>query len=143
MLKSTTIILVIIACLLAVVFGTGSIQITNADSSQPYYFRITLSNIDASQCGTSITSVQLLQQGSWRKNNQTYDGTDFAWNYCNVKFSDMLPISIRIVTGIETITIMEQITNIMLVNILYLFTICSGLSILIYIIITNTIPYVL
>ena len=96
-------------------FGAGPIKVINSDSTQDYYLSMVLENIDASECGASITSVSIYQSGSWRTNNQYYDEDNgdqrYAWDYTGVKFGDMLPLSVRIVTNAQTVTMWGIIKN--------------------------------
>ena len=90
--------------LISLTCGQGYISVETHSASQDYYFSLYIDNIDASSCGDSISSIQLQQSGSWRSNNQYYYESSeqrhrYAWDYQNVKFSDMEPVSLRINMG--------------------------------------------
>jgi len=67
-------------------------------AAQAYYFRVNLLDITGS-CGDSVSGVDLYVNNQWRGSDNKY-GDSYDWNYgpTNVKFTDMLPISIRIKT---------------------------------------------
>lgn len=76
-------------------------MVENYSSTQAYYLTFVLKNIDASGCGETVSTVQILQSGSWRNYNQYYYedgiGDRYAFDYQSVQFDQMLPISVKIV----------------------------------------------
>eukprot|EP01084_Bolivina_argentea_P232315 391575_1 len=75
------------------------IVIKNYQSTQNYYLTFILENIDASQCGDSISEIYIYQNDEWRPKNQEYnepEGYRVAFDHTTVAFGDMVPISVRI-----------------------------------------------
>ena len=88
----------------------------NYHATQKYYLTFVLQNIDASPCGESVSSVQILQQGNWRGHDQYYYedglGDRYAFLHTGVDFDQMFPISVRIVmSSAREITLWGVITD--------------------------------
>ena len=126
------VLLSLISCLITLSMGLANIQVAPHSSAQDYYFRVTFSNINVGACGGSITAVRLYQNDQWVGSSQTYDGTDFAWDYNGVAFGQMLPISLQIQTTVGTVTmwgIVESLNSAMTYTASE--TICSGVKLII------------
>jgi len=71
--------------------------ISNDQSTQMYYLSFVMDHIDA--CYNNIDAVQLhMGSGRYVDNDQYYydNGHKYAFNYVDTKFSDLLPITLRV-----------------------------------------------
>ena len=78
-------------------------MVQNEASTQDYYLSFILDHIDASSCDDSVSAVSIYENNVWRSNDQYYDeGTSgdsvhrYGFDYNDIPFGDMLPISVRI-----------------------------------------------
>jgi len=81
----------------APVVSGDSIVISNDQSTQMYYLSFVMDHIDA--CYNNIDAVQLdMGSGRYVDNDQYYydNGHKYAFNYVDTRFSDLLPITLRI-----------------------------------------------
>jgi len=99
----------------------GYIHIRNAQDMQEYYLSFYIDNIE--DCIDEIENVQLLENGEWRVQTQYYyqpatenqrmGGYKYSFHYNGYKFSDLLPISLRILkTNGEYIALQGIMTDI-------------------------------
>merc|ERR1711870_111783 len=74
-----------------------AIVVSNDQATQAYYLSFVMEHID--NCYSNIDAVQLdMGSGNYVNNDQYYydNGHKFAFNYVDTQFSDLLPISLRI-----------------------------------------------
>jgi len=73
-----------------------AIVVKNDRATQAYYMSFVLEHID--ECYNNIDAVQLDMGGSFVNNDQYYydNGHKYAFQYVDTMFSDLLPISLRI-----------------------------------------------
>merc|ERR1712217_921454 len=74
-----------------------AIVVSNDQATQAYYLSFVMDHID--NCYSNIDAVQLdMGSGNYVNNDQYYydNGHKFAFNYVDTQFSDLLPISLRI-----------------------------------------------
>lgn len=77
--------------------STDAIVVSNNEATQAYYLSFVLDHID--DCYSNIDAVQLdMGNGNYVSNDQYYydNGHKYAFNYVATRFSDLLPISLRI-----------------------------------------------
>merc|ERR1711870_46776 len=80
-----------------VTVSSDAIVVSNSQATQAYYLSFVMENID--DCYSNINAVQLdMGNGNFVNNDQYYYDNDhhYAFNYVDTQFSDLLPISLRI-----------------------------------------------
>eukprot|EP01084_Bolivina_argentea_P140073 246358_1 len=85
------------------------IVVENHDSTQEYYLSFVLKNIDASACSDSISDVEIHEENVWRSYDQSFSGARYSFQKRNVKFTDELPISVRILMSSDKEIILSNI----------------------------------
>ena len=86
----------------------GSISITNHYATQDYYLRIKLENVDATSCYDSINKTQLFENNLWRDNDQIDYGNEYGYYYNGIQFSELLPISIKIIMNSKRVIFLND-----------------------------------
>lgn len=87
-----------------------AIVVSNNQATQAYYLSFVMDNID--DCYSNINAVQLdMGNGNFVNNDQYYydNGHKYAFNYVDTQFSDLLPISLRILFNNGDIVDLENI----------------------------------
>lgn len=95
-----------------VTLNDAPIVIINDGGTQSYYLSFLVDGVD--DCATNIQSVQLLKGGAFVDNDQYYydNGHKYAFNYAGGDtFTDLLPITLRIVMNGGTVIVMEDIIS--------------------------------
>jgi len=81
----------------------SSYIVARNENAQEYYLAFELDHIDGSACDDSVSGVSILQNNEWRGYDDHWNSGwgehsvyVYAFQYLGVKFSDMVPISVRI-----------------------------------------------
>ena len=102
-----------VLCLVSLCLGQTPdyIEIQNSESTQEYYVRFQLKNVDASACGDAIDVVQIWYKNSWYSPVQFHPSYEYAWDWDFTNPFE-LPISVKItMNSLREITLTDIITN--------------------------------